>query len=65
MADPASGSRHNRGAAIDLSMVDLQSGQPVDVVGTYDEFSPRSFPDYPGGTSRQRWLRDLLREMTG
>ena len=61
VADPASGSRHNRGAAIDLSMYDLRTGEPVDMVGTYDEFSPRSFPDYPGGTSQQRWLRDLLR----
>ena len=23
--------------------------------------SSRAFPDYPGGTSRQRWLRNLLR----
>jgi D-alanyl-D-alanine dipeptidase len=29
--------------------------------GTYDEMSPRSFPNYPGGTSLQRWHRDLLR----
>jgi D-alanyl-D-alanine dipeptidase len=28
---------------------------------TYDEMSPRAFSDYPGGTSRQRWHRDLLR----
>lgn len=61
VADPASGSRHNRGAAIDLNLYDLNTGEPVDMVGTYDEFSPRSFPDYPGGTSRQRWLRNLLR----
>lgn len=31
------------------------------MVGGYDEFSPRSYPDYPGGTSRQRWHRELLR----
>jgi D-alanyl-D-alanine dipeptidase len=61
VADPATGSRHNRGAAIDLNLYDLRTGQPVEMVGTYDEFSPRSFPDYPGGTSRQRWLRELLR----
>jgi len=29
--------------------------------GTYDEISPRSFPDYPGATSLQRWHRELLR----
>jgi len=61
VANPANGSRHNRGAAIDLSLYDLRTGEPVDMVGTYDEFSPRSFPDYPGGTSRQRWLREKLR----
>ena len=61
VADPASGSRHNRGAAIDLTLYDLATGQAVDMVGVFDEFSPRSFPDYPGGTSRQRWLRELLR----
>ena len=61
VADPASGSRHNRGAAIDLNLFDLETGEPAGMVGTYDEFSPRSFPAYPGGSSRQRWLRDLLR----
>ncbi len=61
VANPESGSRHNRGSAIDLNLYDLATGQPADMVGTYDEFSPRSFPNYPGGTSRQRWLRELLR----
>ena len=61
VADPANGSRHNRGSAIDLNLYDLETGQPADMVGTYDEFSPRSFPNYPGGTSRQRWQRELLR----
>jgi CubicO group peptidase (beta-lactamase class C family)/D-alanyl-D-alanine dipeptidase len=61
VANPADGSRHNRGSAIDLTLFDLRTGEPVDMVGTYDEMSPRSFPDYPGGTSQQRWLRELLR----
>ncbi len=62
VADPASGSRHNRGAAIDLSLYDRRTGQPVRMVSGYDEFSDRAFPDYPGGTDRERWLRELLRE---
>jgi len=62
VADPASGSRHNRGCAVDLTLYDLATGEPVVMPGGYDEMSPRSFPDYPGGTSRQRWLRDLLRQ---
>jgi D-alanyl-D-alanine dipeptidase len=61
VADPAQGSRHNRGCAVDLTLYDLKSGQPIEMTGTYDEMSPRSFPDYPGGTSLQRWHRDLLR----
>ena len=31
------------------------------MVAGFDEFSDRAYPDYPGGTSRQRWHRDLLR----
>jgi D-alanyl-D-alanine dipeptidase len=33
------------------------------MTGRYDEMSPRSFADYPGGTTRQRWLRALLRRV--
>lgn len=61
VANPANGSRHNRGCAVDLGMYDLATGVPVAMVSGYDEFSPRAFPLYPGGTSRQRWSRDLLR----
>lgn len=61
VADPAQGSRHNRGCAVDLTLYDLANGKPIEMPGTYDEMSPRSFPDYPGGTSLQRWHRDLLR----
>ncbi len=62
VADPASGSRHNRGAAVDLTLYRLADGAPVRAVSGYDEFSPRAFPDYPGGTTLQRWLREVLRE---
>ncbi len=62
VADPATGSRHNRGCAVDLGLYDLGTGKPVEVVSGYDEFSDRAYPNYPGGTSRQRWFRNLLRE---
>ncbi|HTZ48782.1 MAG TPA: M15 family metallopeptidase [Verrucomicrobiae bacterium] len=61
VADPQKGSRHNRGCAVDLTLYDLSTGKPVEMTGMYDEMSPRSFPDFPGGTSLQRWHRDLLR----
>lgn len=61
VANPATGSRHNRGCAVDLTLYQLANGEPVQMVAGYDEFSTRSFPLYPGGTSRQRWHRELLR----
>jgi D-alanyl-D-alanine dipeptidase len=61
VADPAKGSRHNRGCAVDLTLYDLKTGQPIEMTGGYDEMSERSYAFYPGGTSRQRWHRDLLR----
>jgi D-alanyl-D-alanine dipeptidase len=61
VANPRDGSRHNRGCAVDLTLYDLRSGQPIEMVGVYDEMSERSYPDYPGGTSLQRWHRALLR----
>ena len=62
VANPANGSRHNRGCAVDLTLYDLETGTPVTMTGGYDEMSPRSYPDYAGGTARQRWHRELLRE---
>lgn len=62
VADPAQGSRHNRGCAVDLTLYDRQTGRAVEMTGRYDEMSPRSYPDYVGGTTRQRWLRTLLRD---
>jgi D-alanyl-D-alanine dipeptidase len=61
VADPAQGSRHNRGCAVDLSLYDLKTNQPVSMPSLYDETTPRAYPDYTGGTASQRRLRDLLR----
>ena len=61
VADPADGSRHNRGAAVDLGLVDRETGEVLEFVSGYDEFTERAFPGYVGGTSRQRWRREVLR----
>lgn len=61
VADPASGSKHNRGAAVDLSMYDLALGTAVAMPSAYDEFSRRAYPDYRGGPPEARGRRDLLR----
>jgi D-alanyl-D-alanine dipeptidase len=61
VADPAKGSRHNRGCAVDLSLYDLKTGEEIEMTGNYDEMTERSYPDYTGGTEAQRKMRDLLR----
>ena len=61
VANPAKGSKHNRGCAIDLSMFELATGQEVEMPGEYDEMTERSYPTYGGGTRESRRLRDLLR----
>ncbi|RPG56562.1 MAG: serine hydrolase [Flavobacteriales bacterium TMED96] len=62
VANPQNGSRHNRGCAVDLTLYELSTGNPVEMISGYDEFTDRAFPYYYGGTTKQRWLRDLLRE---
>jgi len=61
VANPATGSKHNRGCAVDLSLYDLRTGKPVAMPSTYDEFSKRAYPSYTGGSDAERARRDLLR----
>ena len=61
VADPAKGSKHNRGCAVDLSMYDLKTGREVEMPSAYDEMSPRAYPTYEGGTAQARERRDILR----
>lgn len=61
VADPARGSKHNRGCAVDLTLYDLRTGREVEMPSPYDEASERAHPDYPGGTAEQRARRNLLR----
>jgi zinc D-Ala-D-Ala dipeptidase len=62
VADPAKGSKHNRGCAVDLSLYDLVTGREIEMPSAYDEMSPRAYPDYTGGSIESRQRRDLLRQ---
>ena len=63
VANPARGSKHNRGAAVDITLYDLATGAPIEMPSTYDEATVRALSGYPGGTSQQRWHRALLRRV--
>ena len=62
VADPAKGSRHNRGAAVDVALVDRR-GRLLPMPSGYDEFSERAHRDFGGGSERARANRALLDEV--
>jgi len=62
VANPAEGSKHNRGCAVDLSLYDLATGKEVKMPSGYDEMTDRAYADYPGGTPEERARRALLRQ---
>lgn len=59
------GSVHNTGLAVDVSLYDIKSGVPVEMISGFDEPSMRQYASYAGGTEKQRYLRSLLREIMG
>ena len=63
LEDPdTKGSAHNTGNAVDVSLYLLETGEQAEMISDFDEPSLRQFASYAGGTSRQRYLRQLLRE---
>ncbi len=64
VADPASGSNHNRGAAVDLTLVDLSTGQELSMPTVFDFFGPQAGHSWTLGlTADQINNRALLRDM--
>ncbi|MEO0247981.1 MAG: M15 family metallopeptidase [candidate division WOR-3 bacterium] len=61
VANPDKASVHNRGAAIDVTIVD-SAGRELDMGSGFDEFSERSRSDWNGLTPAQKENRWLLRE---
>lgn len=61
VADPNIGSNHNRGCAADLTLLDMQSGQQVDMPSSFDDFSERASPDFDDTDKQRAGYRDLLK----
>ena len=59
VAPPRRGSRHNRGAAVDVTLVDSK-GRDLLMPSDFDNFTVRAKVNYSGGTAAQRRNRDAL-----
>ena len=60
VANPENGSSHNKGCAIDIGLYDIETGKSIVMISGYDEFTERAYPNYMGGTKKQRDIRDML-----
>lgn len=60
VASPYSGSRHNRGCAVDLTIVDSHSGLEIVMPTDYDDFSEKAHPDHNNVSKNERENRDFL-----
>lgn len=57
VANPAKGSKHNRGCAVDLTLIDLKTGKEIPMPTPYDSFKPEAAPgfkDLPADIIRNR-----------
>lgn len=67
VADPKKGSRHNRGASVDLTLVDAQ-GRELEMPTAFDEFSEkahRTYDDLPAHVLRNRQILQDAMEAEG
>lgn len=60
VADPARGSAHNRGGAIDVGLCDA-AGQALPMPSPFDEFGPRAAHDAPDASPEERANARLLK----
>jgi len=47
VANPRHGSKHNRGCAVDVSLVELSSGKEIPMPTRFDDFSEKAAADFP------------------
>jgi D-alanyl-D-alanine dipeptidase len=62
VANPAKGSMHNRGGAVDLTLVDM-NGKELDMGTSFDHFGIESAHDYEGISREVKSNRDLLKSV--
>jgi len=62
VANPKDGSRHNRGCAIDLTLIDLKTGKEIEMPTPYDSFAAEAASDYMNLPANVIQNRELLRK---
>ena len=63
VADPRKGSRHNRGAAVDVTLIQLSDGAELPMPTPYDDFTEkahRKFSDLPAEVIQNRELLERV-----
>lgn len=60
VANPEKGSHHNRGSAVDLTLMTME-GEEVEMPTPYDSFQRAAHQGYTGGTEASRKHRGILR----
>ncbi|RZK43941.1 MAG: D-alanyl-D-alanine dipeptidase [Pedobacter sp.] len=60
VANPAKGSKHNRGCAVDLSLIDLKTGRELLMPTPYDSFEPAAAPHFNDLSAEAIKNRDFL-----
>src|SRR5687767_3470921 len=60
VASPYRGSRHNRGCAIDMTLIDLKTGQELKMPTGYDSFQKAAWPSTPVKDPEIKKNRDLI-----
>jgi D-alanyl-D-alanine dipeptidase len=63
VASPYRGSRHNRGCALDLTVIDLKTGNELEMPTGYDSFKKEAWPRTPVADPTIRANRALLIEV--
>jgi len=61
VANPKDGSRHNRGCAIDLTLINLRTGKELEMPTPYDSFAPEAASDFSELPPSVIQNRELLR----
>lgn len=60
VANPAKGSKHNRGCAVDLTIVNLKTGKDITMATPYDSFLPAAAAKYEPVSNEVRKNRQFL-----